>query len=146
MPKNYDRNDFAWSYRGGYILSHDGDFSDTKYDPLRSQYEEIRDVVKSDINSWKIAKNIGASLSDFVGEPNNKITAEAIKTRIISALTRNGLVNSEDLKVTYLPYDIDKLIIRISIKVAPTAANKGSNTLSITMGYSYSENNVFVLN
>ena len=102
--------------------------------------------IKSDLNSWRIYPKKGAGLSDFVGEPNNKKTAEAIKTRIVSSITRNGLVNTNDLKVIYMPVDIDKIIFRISLKVASTAANKGSNTLDITVGYNYSENNVYMVN
>ena len=145
MPQIYDRNDLAWTYRGDYILSHDGDIADTNYDPLRSIYQEIRDIVRSDVGSWRIYPTKGAGLSDFVGEPNDKKTAEAIKTRIVAALTRNGLINTSDLKIMYAPVDIDKLIIRISLKVASTAANNGSDTLGITLGYNYSENNVYVV-
>lgn len=145
MPQNYDRNDLAWSYRGDWLISHDGDLRDTFDDPLRSLYEEVRDVLKSEVGDWRIYPEIGAGLPDFVGEPNNKRTAEAIKTRVIAALTRNGLVASNDLKVMYTPMDIDKLLIRISITVAQTAANRGSNSLGITLGYSYAENQVFVV-
>jgi len=145
MPQNYDRNDLAWSYRGDWLISHDGDLRDTFDDPLRSLYEEVRDVLKSEVGDWRIYPEIGAGLPDFVGEPNNKRTAEAIKTRVIAALTRNGLVASNDLKVMYAPMDIDKLLIRISITVAQTAANRGSNSLGITLGYSYAENQVFVV-
>lgn len=145
MAVNYDRNDLRWSYRGDYVLGHDGDLADTSTDPLRSIYQEIRDIIRSDVGSWKIHSTRGASLSDFVGEPNNKRTAEAIKTRITSALTRNGLVNTRDLRVMYAPVDIDKLMIRVSLQVAATAANNGSGTLSMTFGYNYSENNVYLI-
>lgn len=146
MPQIYDRNDLAWTFRGDYILSHDGDIADTRTDPLRSIYQEIRDIVRSDVGSWRIYPTLGAGLADLVGEPNDKRTAEAIKTKIVASLTRRGLVNTSDLKVLYIPVDIDKIIFRISLQVAPTAANQGSNTLDITFGYNYSENNVYVVN
>jgi hypothetical protein len=145
MPKIYDRNDLAWTYRGGFILGQDGDLADTKADPLRSVFQEIRDEIRSDINSWKLYPKKGASLSDFVGEPNDQRTAEAIKTRIIACLTRYGLVDSADLKVKYVPVDVNNLMIRISIAVAPTAANKGTSNFSIHLGYNYSENNVYMI-
>lgn len=145
MAKIYDRNDLAWSYRGDFILSHNGDLADTFSDSLRSLFQEVRDEIKSDINSWKIYPDKGASLSDFVGEPNDKKTAEAIKTRILSCLTRRGLVDSKDIKIVYAPVSIDTLMIRISINVAATALNKGTQNFSITVGYNYSENNVYMI-
>lgn len=145
MPANYDRNDLRWSYRGDFLLGHDGDLADTSGDPLKSIHQEIRDIIRSDVGSWKLYPNKGAGLSDFVGEANDKRTAEAIKTRMISALTRNGLVNTRDVKVIYAPVDINKLMVRVSLQVAPTAANRGSNTLSMTFGYNYSENNVYLI-
>ena len=143
MAQNYDRTDFAWTSRGDLAIGHNGDIMDTYDDPLRSLHQEIRTRVMSAVGDWRNYPEIGASLEDYVGEPNNKITAEAIKTRIVTSITRNGLVNNSDLKVQYAPIDIDKLMVRISIRVAPTAKNGGSNYLGINLLYDYSENHAY---
>jgi hypothetical protein len=143
MAGTYDNTDLAWTLRGDFIVSHDGDLMDTFEDPLRSIVQEIRDRVKSDKGDWKHYPDLGSSMSDYVGEPNTKLTAEAIKARIMAAITRNGLVLSKDVKILYAPIDIDKIMFRISLTVAPTARNRASQYLILNVVYSYSENNVY---
>jgi hypothetical protein len=143
MAEIYDKTDLLWTNRGDYYLNN-GDIGDTSTDPLRSLYQEVHTRIKSDLQDWKNFPRIGATLSDFVGEANNKHTAEAIKTRIVSSLTNDGLIKRSDLTVKYIPVDIDNILFRLSIKVAPTAINGGSNILSISLLYNYGENNIFV--
>lgn len=143
MAEIYDKIDLLWTPRGDFRINN-GDLGDTETDPLRSLHQEVLTRIKSSIGDWQNFQKIGASLTDFVGEPNNKNNAEAMKTRIISSLTNDGLINTADLSVKYLPADIDRIIIRISIKVSPTAINGGSNNLSINLLYNYAENNIFV--
>lgn len=143
MPQVYDRSDFAWSTRGDLVIGHDGDIMDTYDDPLRSLYQEIRTRVMSTLGDWAMYPDLGANVEEFVGEPNNKVTAEALKTRIIAAIMRNGLVHGADLKVKYSPIDIDKIMFRISIAVAPTAINGGSDYLGLSFLYDYSENHAY---
>ena len=116
---------------------------DTEYDPLRSFIQEVRTRVESDQGDWKNFPDIGAGISDFVGEPNNPITAEGIRTRIMGALARDGFVHTSDMKIKYLPLDRDKLLLRLSFEVAPTATNGSTQVLTHSMIYSYSENNVY---
>jgi hypothetical protein len=143
MAQIYDRIDFLWTSRGDIYIGGDGDIMDTQYDPLRSFIQEVRTRVESDQGDWKNFPDIGAGISDFVGEPNNPITAEAIRTRIIGALARDGFVHTGDMKIKYLPLDRDKLLLRLSFEVAPTATNGSTQTLTHSMLYSYSENNVY---
>jgi len=143
MPYIYDNTDLAWTSKGDLSLSHDGDIMDTYEDPLRSLYQEIRTRVMSEQGDWSIYPGLGANLSDFVGEPNNKQTAESIKVRIISSLTRSGLVQNADVNVRCVPIEIDKIMVRISITVLPTARNAGSDTLLFNLLYDYSENHAY---
>jgi len=143
-PQVYDKNDLAWTSRGDYVVAHNGDIMDTNTDPLRSLYQEVKTRIKSNIGDWKLNQNVGASLGDFVGEPNNKMTAESIKTRIKTSLTKDGFINSKDIKIKYMPVDVDMLMFRVSIEVAKTAKNAGSENLKINVIYNYSENNIYV--
>ncbi len=145
MAQVYDDTDLLWTARGDLAISHNGDIMDTYDDPLRSFVQEIRTRLASDLGEWVQFPTVGATLSDYVGRPNNKMTAESIKTRITSSLTRDGLVNSRDLKVMYAPIAIDRILFRLSIDVAPTALNAGSDSLTIQVLYNYAENNIFVL-
>jgi len=143
MPQIYDRTDLGWSSRGDLVLGHNGDIMDTYEDPLRSLYEEIRTRTMSAVGDWRNYPDLGASMEDYVGEPNTKYTAEAIKTRVVTSITRNGLVSNADLDVKYVPIDVDKLMVRISVKVVPTAKNGGSDYLGINFLYDYSENHAY---
>lgn len=145
MAENYDKIDLVFTNQGDFVIGHTGDILDSSHDILRSVYQEIINRVKSSIKDWSLYPEIGASISDFVGEANTKLIAEAIKTRIKTSLTKNGFIKSKDINIKYLPADEDRLLFRITISVLPTALNKGSNTLTITTLYNYSENNVFVL-
>lgn len=143
MPKVYDNNDLFWTARGDYYIAGNGDLQDTKEDPLRSLVQETRTRVEADKEDWENFPDLGAAIADFVGQPNNKETAEAIKTRIISSLTADGFVQTKDLKVRYMPVNIDHLLFRISYSVAPTVANRNSTQLIYNLVYSYSDNNVY---
>lgn len=144
MPLNYDNTDLTWTFRGDFALGHNGDLADTYYDPLRSLYQEIRTRIQSDIGDWMLNPGIGASLSDFVGEPNSKNTAAALKVRLTSSLTKFGLINNSDIKVSFMPIDIDRILFRVTISVMATARNRSSTELVFTTIYNYSENNVSV--
>ena len=146
MPKTYDGADYLWSWRGDYVVDEEGDIASTEYDPLRAVVQDIRDILSTNAGDWKLYLDRGASLSDFVGELNSKITAENIKIRIIGSLIKTGTVSFEDIKVKYMPIDNDKLMIRINLSVTPTAENFGSEDLKIDFVYSYSENNVYRAN
>ena len=143
MAQIYDATDLFWTSRGDICWGGDGDIMDTEFDPLRSFLQEVKTRVESDQGDWKNFPELGAGISDFVGEPNNPVTAEGIKTRIISALARDGFVHTRDMKIRYMPLDIDRLLIRVSFQVAPTARNANTQVLTHNMLYSYSDNNVY---
>ena len=143
MAQVYDKSDLYWTTRGDYLIGNEGDVMDTEYDPLRSFIQELKTRVESDQGDWVVFPTVGADLRDYVGEPNNATVAEGIKTRLLAAFARDGFVLNQDMKIQYMPIDRDKLLIRASIKVAPTAANGNSNNLILTMAYNYSDNNVY---
>jgi len=100
MPRVYDAVDLFWSAKGDIQLSN-GDILDTAYDPLRSLAQEIKMRASGDTGAWRNNTDIGSNISDFVGEPNNKVTAEGIKARIIASLARHGFINTNDLTIRY---------------------------------------------
>ena len=144
MAKNYDATDFLWTSRGDIFIA-DGDIKDTEEDPLRSVVQEIKTRASGDQGDWKMNVNVGSNISSLVGQPNNKETAEHIKTRIISALTRHGFIKANDLSIRYMPISREKLLVRISLSVAPTSKNKASEQLKITGLYNYKEDQVALL-
>jgi len=144
MPRNYDNTDLFWTSRGDLLIDN-GDLKDTYDDPLRSFVQEIKTRIESVQGDWRNFSSVGADLDDFVGEPNNQITAESVKTRIISALSRDSFLNTRDLKITYMPVSIEQLLVRVSVQVATTGRNRNSSQLSYNLLYNYSDNNVYFI-
>jgi len=145
MAKNYDNTDFFWTSRGDLLIGGAGDLEDTNSDPLRSLIQEVKTRIEADQGDWRPFPNLGATISDFVGEPNNQTTADNIKVRIISALAQDGFVNTKDMEIKYMPVSIDHLLIRISFKVSPTTKNKNSTQLLYNLLYNYSDNNIYFI-
>lgn len=143
MAQVYDNTDFFWTARGDFFLGGNGDIQDTEDDPLRSLIQEIKTRIEGNQYDWENNPEIGAGIGDFVGEPNNKQTAEAIKTRIINALTSDGFIQTKDIKVKYMPVNSDHILFRISVDVAPTVTNRSSTQILYNLVYSYSNNNVY---
>ena len=124
------------------MIAGDGEVFTTEFDPLRSLVQESQTRIESDQGDWVVFAATGANLRDYVGEANNPYIAEAIKTRIHGALTRDGFINNSVSNIQYMPIDRDKLLFRITVTVAPTALNNGSQKLTLTSVYKYSDNNV----
>lgn len=143
MPANYDKTDLFWTSQGDYFLGDDGDLQDTEFDPLRSLVQEIRTRASSDQGDWVVFPDVGANVRDFVGEPNNQQSAEAIKTRLIAALSKHGFINTRDMIIKYVPVTRDTLLFRLTVRVAPTAENASSQYITTNLIYSYSDNNVY---
>ena len=143
MAKNYDDTDLLWSRRGDITISDKGDLADTFQDPLRSIYQEFLTRTEASKGDWDLHPRLGAQVSDYIGEANTKEAAEGIKVRLLSALTFGGLFELRDIKITYAPIDIDKIMFRATIRTQPTARNKGTDSLTISFVYSYSENNIY---
>lgn len=144
MARDYDSVDLLWTSRGDYHLLN-GDLMDTERDPLRSLVQEVKTRASGDQGAWIPWPDLGASVSDLVGQPNNKQTAESIKTRILSSLTRNGFMNSKDIDIKYIPVSEDSILFRLKLTVAPTVANGNSEYLTIHGLYRYEEDQVSFL-
>lgn len=100
------------------FLTADGDFEITNTGDLRlvtdndliAQY--VRCVLDSSSPDW-FYDEVGADLEDYLGEPNTRQTAESAKQKILTALTRDGLIAQEDILVEAVP--ISKTEIRFFV-------------------------------
>ena len=126
MARNYDRTDLYFTRRGDFALAPDGDILDTSEDPLRSLLQEIRTRLQSEKGDWVLYPNLGADVSNVIGEPNNKATAENLKAKVTAALSQFNLVDTRDLEITYAPIGAHTLLLRINIKVMATDRNARS--------------------
>ena len=145
MVKNYDRTDLYFTRRGDYTIGVDGDILDTSDDPLRSLVQECRSRLQSDKGDWVIYPGLGADLSQLIGEPNDKITAEGLKAKVIASLNQFGLVDTRDLSISYMPIGPSSILLRLAIQVASTDENYLTESLKIQILYNYTDNNIHIL-
>lgn len=146
MPSNLDNLDVWWNWDGDYEVGLDHDLKDTIADGLQSLIQEIQTVVKSESQDWELWPNLGANLDDFVGRPNNKITAEAIHDRIKMSIVSLGLVPENDLSVRIVPVHMNEVLIIINIAALPSPYNTLSELgMTITFVYDYMEKGIFFL-
>lgn len=144
MPRLYDAIDLLWDdTNGDYAFSQHGDIASTESDPLQAIAQEIYTRIKSDKGDWLEAPLIGATLSDFVGEPNTRETGNQIQKRIFSALQTYGTIDMGDISVDVIPVSREQIAIVLKLAVMPTARNKSSRVLKKTFVYSYVENHIY---
>lgn len=142
MARNYDGTDLLWSNVGDVVFGHDGDIADTRFDPLLAVGQDVYDRGKSDIGDWKESPLVGATISDFSGEPNTRKNGTRLKRRLINSMIPYGVIDPADVSVDVYPVGIHKVVGDITVRVAPTSRNRGSKLRNIKIFYDYGENHV----
>ena len=147
MPTVYDELDLAWSSNGDISLGTNGDLLDTSTDTIRSLREQVGIICASSINDWVVYPSKGATLSDFIGEPNTPDTADAISDRLRLALTSAGVVNEEDLSIRVIPIQLHKVMIVVRIEAVETTTNSldSSGILTVALVYDSQQNGLFII-
>lgn len=144
MPGNYDNIDFDWSFDGDLIIDDDGDIKDTSDDHIRSLLNEIQTIVKSETQDWRDNPEVGAGLSDFIGEPNDRTTARDLQARLENAI--GLIVNRQDLSVRIIPFHIHKVAILIAVQALSTPNNSLTSFTPITLHFvfDYQESGLYI--
>jgi hypothetical protein len=119
---NYDAIDARFFWNGDYSLK-DGDLADTSEDYLLSLLQEVHSVVASSLRDWENYPQYGATLDDFLGEPNIPSTASAISDRLKISLISAGIVEEQDLAIKVVPVHMNRVLIVIGIDAVSTTFN-----------------------
>lgn len=133
MPSIYD--DIDLRFVNDFLLGSDGDLKDNQEDGLLSLVDQCHDIMASSLGDWELYPNRAVSIDEFLGEPNNKDTADRLHDRIRIALTSSGLVSEDDLEVRVIPVHIYRVLITLSIAAVATPLNKLANTSAIQVSY-----------
>lgn len=134
--RGWRETDLRWSSSGDLCLDAKGDLEDTANIPLGSFIQEVRTRIQSDLYDWALNPHIGSSLSELVGEPNNKETAENGKIRIISCLTKDGLCDSSRIKVRYTPISRHVIMYNVLIQLPDIT---GQDLINISLLFNQSD-------
>ena len=122
MAGNYDNIDLHWSWNGDFDLAA-GDLRDTSADALRSLIQDVHTVCASSIRDWENYPGLGATLDDFLGEPNNQVIAAQVTDRLKVSLAAARVAASEDISIRIVPVHVNKVLIIIGINAVATAFN-----------------------
>jgi hypothetical protein len=140
----YDATDLRFGWSGDYALGEDGDLADTSDDGLESLRQELQTIAKSEINDWAVYPTYAATLSDYVGQPNTRPTANALHDRLRTAIIANGIVLESDLDIKVIPVHIHKVLIYIRVNATPTAFNElKDNRVVVSLLFDFTEYGIF---
>lgn len=117
-------NDYYFTEDGDFLLdASTEDLRDTKNDNYRGFIQKIYTVVSSQKRDWRLSPNLGANISDFLGQPNTRELGQALKNRLFFALTANNFINPVDLEIFVFPRSKESIVAIISV-TPPDAQTK----------------------
>tara|TARA_Y100000310_G_scaffold234993_1_gene238014 strand:+ start:12771 stop:13235 length:465 start_codon:yes stop_codon:yes gene_type:complete len=122
MPANYDSVDLSFTWNGDYEFDG-GDLADTSDDHIQAFQQDLATIVASSEQDWENYPYRAAGVDDWVGEPNTRRTAIALKERVNIALVSSGVVADGDLTVKVVPVHIHRVLIVLGIKALATQFN-----------------------
>jgi len=142
----YDNIDLEWSWNGDFSLDR-GELKDTSDDVLQSLRQDIHTISASALGDWAIHEGLGATLDDFIGEPNNVRTSNSLHDRLRISLISAGVVLEEDLSIRIIPVHINRVLIIIGVNAAATVNNdlNESEPIVVQAVYDSAEQQVFFL-
>jgi hypothetical protein len=146
MAGAYDFIDCRFSWNGDLVLSDHGDIADTSIDTIQSLKDQVNIICSSVLDDWELYPGRGAGLDDFVGEPNNEATGNAIKSRLSLALTSANIVNENDLYIRVIPVHIHRVMIVIKIDAVASRTNSlGTNGVITSLLFDTVDHSIFFL-
>jgi hypothetical protein len=69
------------------------------------------------VGDWEVHPWLGTNAQQFIGEPLDEDTIEALVSSIRQGLTNDGLIKHNDLEIVWAKWDQTTLAIVISINV-----------------------------
>jgi len=142
MP-GYEAIDLRFSADGDLIFDAGGAVTDTSISPLLSFKQEIVSRVLSSANDWEAHPWLGTNASQYIGEPINEDTMEALVGSIRYGLTVDGLVSDRDLEIMWAQWSTNSAGILLTIDVGQiSGADKGK--LEIPFVFDFEELGVVI--
>lgn len=143
MSGYYDEVDLSFGWSGDFLLDG-GDLQDTASDGLLSLIHQLHDIAASSLGDWIVYPQRGATLNDFVGEPNSKEIGKAIHDRLRVSIVAAGLVAEEDLSISVIPVHTNKVlvVIRVDALVTPTNSLSDGEQVVTSLVFDYLEQGI----
>lgn len=100
----------------------------------------IKTRLQTENPDWELYENVGASLSDFIGKPNNPITGEIIEKRVYDTLLRGDAFKEEELTVNVIPISHKEVLVDVILD-----SNNLYLRYAFSLNFDIGINNVYVL-
>lgn len=107
--------DLWFSEIGDLEVDRSGDFKDTKVVYGRAILQEVRDRLRGSFGDWKLTPQFGANVKDFLGESGTLANINRIVTRVIEAITFDGLLDQASVDVIPLQLGDSTVLFRIIV-------------------------------
>ncbi len=113
----YEGSDLRFSDEGDLVITSDGDFDLVHKKEFIEQSSRHR--MRTSDPDWfdYDVSDIGANLEDLIGWPNNPDTAREGISRIMSCLTKDGLISHDDIYIRPVPIEKYVLVFFIFIDI-----------------------------
>ena len=112
MPKR--PKDLHLNAAGDLELGHNGDFACSYDDDVTVDGIIFR--LKTYAGDYDLEPGCGASLEDFIGQPNTATLGEQIRARAFRALTHDRFIDPQDLTLDVAPLDAATVAIVMTVK------------------------------
>lgn len=92
---------------GELILTESGDLAITYGDEQVAQ--EVLFRLKTTRGDWMLSPDVGASLEEFIGEPNIPLIHAMIENRVVNTLLKGNLLFSPSVQV--IPIGVNEVLV-----------------------------------
>jgi hypothetical protein len=131
MPQ-YNKVDIAVSASGDLVLDSNTDF--LTYRGKNVLKQDIAFRLRTDPGGFVPHADLGAGLSDLIGEPNTRENAKIGESKIRTSLISDGMVGNTDLYVRGVPVSQEAVMYYVFV-------NNGENQLNVTPEVIFEMNN-----
>lgn len=107
------KKDLFLNEEGDVELGFDGDLKVIYDDEVTVQSVIFR--LKTYAGDYELAPLCGASLEDYIGEPNTRLLGREVEERVIHALTYDGFLTTDAFTVRVSPISQTALLILITV-------------------------------
>jgi hypothetical protein len=133
--------DLYFTDSGDFMLGQNNDIKDTIEEQYRGFVQMVVTRLSSAAGDWALAPTVGANLDQFVGRPNTRDLANAIRSRVLSELQSGGLVRGNELSIEIFP--VSKTSLAMILAITPP---RSEGQVVLTFTYSMKENKLIPRN
>lgn len=101
------------------VVTRDINLADAAIHDLKTVHEDeerlqlIQSRLRTDNPDWYLYEEVGASLSDFIGEQNSPETAKRIEARVAETLVRNDAFSLDEIEINVVPISVNEILVDI---------------------------------